>query len=206
MPRVDMVDWEAEIVVRAELPRVTKEDLDVSMTDDSVTSRASTQREQKEEKGEYFRRELSHREFQRTLRVPVAVKGTEVKATFKDGILELVLPKVEPAKRRDLALFAESVCSITVFYDGLVVPGALLLLGTGVWLIAALYNGENQSGEKNERLGEVFFSRFRFEWRRCWTCAQVGRVALECGNGTDGREIKTSSYSERSKNGFVHGF
>jgi HSP20 family protein len=103
MPQVDMFDRETEIVIRAALPGVAKEDLELSMTDDeTVTIRASTRREAKEGKGEYYRRELSQGEFQRTLRLPVAVKGVEAKATFKDGILELVLPKVEQAKSKKI--------------------------------------------------------------------------------------------------------
>jgi HSP20 family protein len=102
MPRVDMIDRDTDIVIRAELPGITKEDLDVSMTDDAVTLRASVRHEEKEEKGEYYRREMSRGEFQRTLRLPAAVKGEQAKATFKDGILELVLPKMEQAKRKTI--------------------------------------------------------------------------------------------------------
>ncbi len=102
IPKVDVIDREAEIVIRGELPGVAKDDLEVSMTDDAVTIRASTRHEEKEEKGEYRRRELSRGEFQRVEALPASVKGAEAKATFKDGILELVLPKVEPAKRRTI--------------------------------------------------------------------------------------------------------
>ena len=104
MPRVDMIDRDTDIVIRAELPGIAKEDLDVSMTDDAVTLRASTRHEEKEEKGEYYRREMSRGEFQRTLRLPAAVKGEQAKATFKDGILELVLPKMEQAKRKTIRI------------------------------------------------------------------------------------------------------
>ncbi len=102
MPRVDMIERDAEIVIQAELPGVAKEDLEVSTTNDTVTIRASTRRGEKEEKGEYYRHELSRGEFQRTLQLPAAVKGDQAKATFKDGVLELVLPKVEQAKRKTI--------------------------------------------------------------------------------------------------------
>jgi HSP20 family protein len=99
MPKVDVIDRETEIVIRGELPGVAKDDLEVSMTDDAVTILASTRHEEKEEKGEYRRRELSRGEFQRVVALPAAVKGEEAKASFKDGILELVLPKVARSDR-----------------------------------------------------------------------------------------------------------
>ncbi|MGH9198816.1 MAG: Hsp20/alpha crystallin family protein [Acidimicrobiia bacterium] len=101
-PRADLIDREAELVIRAELPGVTKDELEVSLTDDAVTIRAQTRREETEEKGNYHRRELSQGKFQRSFRLPVAVKGDAAKAIFKDGILELVLPKVAPAKRKTI--------------------------------------------------------------------------------------------------------
>lgn len=98
-PRVDVIDRDAEVVVRAELPGVGKDDLDLSLTEDALTIKASIKGEEKEEKGEYYRHELTRGEFQRTLTLPAGVKGEEAKASFKDGILELILPKAEKAKR-----------------------------------------------------------------------------------------------------------
>ena len=101
-PRVDVVDRDTEVVVRAELPGVTKENLDVSLGENTVTIKASTRHEEKEEKGQYYRHEMSRGEFQRTVVLPSEVKGEEAKATFKDGILELTLPKTAPAKRKTI--------------------------------------------------------------------------------------------------------
>jgi HSP20 family protein len=98
-PRVDLVERDAEIAVRAELPGVDRKDLQVSLTDRTLTIRASSRKENKEEKGEYFRREISTGEVSRTLTLPAAVDGTKAKAEFKDGILEIVVPKIEKAKR-----------------------------------------------------------------------------------------------------------
>lgn len=100
VPRVDVVDRDADVVIRAELPGVKKEDLDVSITGDRVTIRATTSHEEAEEKGDYYRKELSRGVFSRTVPLPCAVQGDQSKATFKDGVMELVLPKVEPAKRQ----------------------------------------------------------------------------------------------------------
>jgi HSP20 family protein len=98
-PRVDLVERDNEIVVRAELPGIDKKDVHVSLTDRTITIRASTRKEEKEEKGEYFRREISTGETSRTLRLPATVDGEKAKAEFKDGILEIVVPKIEKAKR-----------------------------------------------------------------------------------------------------------
>jgi len=99
-PRVDVIDRDEEVVVRAELPGVKKEDLDVTMTDTTVTIKASTKAEEKEEKGQYFRRELAQGEFQRVIGLPQEVDGDKAKATFKDGVLELNIPKVKRTPRK----------------------------------------------------------------------------------------------------------
>ena len=98
-PRVDLIDREEDILVRAELPGVTKKDLSVSLTEDTVTIRAEMEHEEKEKEEHFFRHEITRGAFSRTLPLPCHVKGGEAKAHFKDGVLELTLPKVEKAKR-----------------------------------------------------------------------------------------------------------
>ena len=66
-PRVDMIDRDSDILVRAELPGVEKKDLDVSMSDNTLTIHGTTHFEEKEERGEYQRGESRHGEFHRTL-------------------------------------------------------------------------------------------------------------------------------------------
>jgi Molecular chaperone (small heat shock protein) len=101
-PKVDVIDRENAIVIRAELPGVSKDDLDVSMADNCVTIKATTHHEEKEEKGEYYYCEMSRGEFQRSLTLPAEVRGDQAKASFKDGILELILPKAEQTKRKSI--------------------------------------------------------------------------------------------------------
>lgn len=102
LPRVDIIDQDAEVVVRAEMPGVDKKDLDVSLTDNTVTIKGSTYHEQQEEKGNYYRSEMSRGSFARTVTLPGEVDGTGAKAAFKDGVLELSLPKTETSKRRSI--------------------------------------------------------------------------------------------------------
>jgi len=101
-PKVDLVERDNEVVVRAELPGVDKKDLKVSLTDRTVSIQASTRKETKEEKGEYYRREITTGEISRTLTLPSDVDGTAAKAEFKDGLLEIVVPKTVKAKRVDV--------------------------------------------------------------------------------------------------------
>lgn len=102
MPRVDIVDHDEEIVVKAELPGVDKKDLDVSVTENTVTIKGSTSQEEKEEKGDYYRSEISRGTYSRTLSLPSDVAADKAKATFKDGVLELTLPKMKKAKRHTI--------------------------------------------------------------------------------------------------------
>jgi HSP20 family protein len=98
-PRVDIIDRDAEVEVRAELPGVEKKDLDVSLSDNTVTLKGSTRHEEKEEKGDYYRSEITTGSFARTLTLPGNVDSDRAKATFRDGILVLTVPKVEQSKR-----------------------------------------------------------------------------------------------------------
>ena len=104
MPKVDIVERDNEIVVRAEVPGVDKKDLDVSVSDNAVTIKGSTQHEEKEEKGDYYRHEISAGTFIRVVALPANVDGSKAKANFKDGILELTIPKTEKAKRHSIKL------------------------------------------------------------------------------------------------------
>ena len=102
LPSVDVIDRDEEVLIRAELPGVDKKDLDVSMTDNSVTIKGSTSTEKEEERGDYFRREVSRGEFSRTVSLPAEVDGVKAKASFKNGLLELTIPKTKKTKRHTI--------------------------------------------------------------------------------------------------------
>jgi HSP20 family protein len=102
-PKVDIIDHDNEIEVQAALPGVKKEDLDVTINNQTITIRTSTKEEKKEE-GKYFRREISRGEFQRTLSLPDYVDYDNAKASFKDGILKVTMPKTEKGKRKSIEI------------------------------------------------------------------------------------------------------
>ena len=104
MPRVDVIDRDEEVVVRAEVPAVKKEDIEVSISGNTVTIKGETKHEEKEEKGDYYRSEISRGAFSRMVSLPADVDESKARASLKDGVLELTLPKVEKARRRTIKI------------------------------------------------------------------------------------------------------
>jgi HSP20 family protein len=102
VPQVDVVDRENEVVLRAEVPGLNKEDLEVSVSDSSVTIRGEIKRE--EETGEYYSREMGYGAFSRTISLPAAVDSKQAKVRLKNGILEMTMPKTEAEKRHKIPI------------------------------------------------------------------------------------------------------
>lgn len=95
LPRIDMVDKGDVLTVRAEMPGVNKEDLDILIAGDRLTIEATRKFKEEEKDDTYFRNEMAYGRIYRTLQLPVAIMGDKAKAELKDGILEIILPKVE---------------------------------------------------------------------------------------------------------------
>ncbi len=101
-PAIDVVDREKEVVVRAQLPGVKKGDLDVSIADRILTIKGSTRTEEKEEKDNFFRQEIRTGSFSKAVQLPADVDAAKAQATFKDGVLELQLPKRRVVKQQQV--------------------------------------------------------------------------------------------------------
>jgi len=80
VPRLDIIERDNEVIVRAEVAGVDKKDLDISVTDHTVTIKGCTKEEHKEEKGGYFRSEISQGSFSRTSTLPCDVDGDKARA------------------------------------------------------------------------------------------------------------------------------
>lgn len=103
-PRVDLIDREEELLVRAEVPGVEKKDLEVDLSGQMLTIRGERRREEKKEEGEYFRSEIARGSFSRTLRLPEEVDFEKARAEFADGMLEIHLPKTHKTERRRITV------------------------------------------------------------------------------------------------------
>lgn len=101
-PRVDVAETDGEFEVKAELPDIKKEDVHVTVDNGVLTLRGERRRE-KEEKGKRFHRiERSYGSFSRTFSLPDNVDAKHVKASFKDGMLSIRLPKTGESKAQAL--------------------------------------------------------------------------------------------------------
>jgi HSP20 family protein len=101
-PRVDVIDRDEEILVRAEVPGVEKKDLEVDLSGGLLTIRGERRHEEKVEKTDFYRTEIARGSFSRTLRLPEEVDFEKAEATFKDGMLEVHLPKTHKTERRHI--------------------------------------------------------------------------------------------------------
>ena len=97
--RVDILDREKELIVRAELPGVEKDDVEVTISGDRLTIEAEREFEEEESKDTFYRHELGYGELMRIIALPVDVDTEHIKAELKDGILKVVLPKTQAAER-----------------------------------------------------------------------------------------------------------
>ncbi|MGI0149273.1 MAG: Hsp20/alpha crystallin family protein [Thermoplasmata archaeon] len=96
-PLVDLIDKGSEFVVRVELPGVSKEDVDLTVTSDAIEIRAQTERSREEDEKDYFFQERTYQALHRAPAFPEEVRADLASATLKDGVLEVRVPKKEPA-------------------------------------------------------------------------------------------------------------
>jgi len=97
-PTVDISETEGEYQIKAEIPEVKKEDVKVTLEDGVLTIQGERKQEKEEKEKKYHRVERSYGSFVRSFTLPDLVDEEKVKAEFKDGILNLHLPKSEKAK------------------------------------------------------------------------------------------------------------
>lgn len=103
-PSIDIVDRENEILVRAEVPGVKKEDLSIEVQGNQLFLSGKHEDEAEQEQGNYLYRERRFGSFTRSIQLPEEVDSNKVKASCHNGILEITLPKAETAKRKKISV------------------------------------------------------------------------------------------------------
>lgn len=109
-PQVEMFERDGELVVRADLPGLTKDDVNVEVNDDGITIEGERQSEQEENREGFYRSERSYGKFYRRLPLPEGVNPENANATFNNGVLEITMeaPKQKASKARKLDIRDES--------------------------------------------------------------------------------------------------
>ena len=104
-PRLDVIERKDDYVVRTEIPGARKDDIEVSVEDGVLTISAETKSETEAKHGErVLRQERRFGRYLRSLRLDKTVDDKQVKASYKDGVLELVLPKAEEVKPKKITV------------------------------------------------------------------------------------------------------
>ena len=106
-PMVDVFEEKDDIVVKAELPGMEKDNIEVNLTDHTLTIKGEKKKEEEIKEENYYRAERSYGSFLRTLDLPKDVRADKVKASFKNGILEVRMPKTEEAKAKEVKVKVE---------------------------------------------------------------------------------------------------
>jgi HSP20 family protein len=106
MPPLDMVERKDEILLRVDLPGLQEKDIEVNVQDGMLTLRGERKEEREEKEEDYYYCERSLGKFSRSLPLPAGVDAEHVKATFKNGVLEVHLPRTKEAKAKKIEIKA----------------------------------------------------------------------------------------------------
>jgi HSP20 family protein len=101
---VDIKDTENEIIVTTDIPGVKKEDISITVDNSVLEINASREELTEDEKKDYWKKERICTQFYRSVHLPASVNEENIKASFKDGVLEIKLPKAEIAKKKEILI------------------------------------------------------------------------------------------------------
>jgi HSP20 family protein len=101
-PAIEVAETDEAVVVKAQVPGIQKDQLEVEITADGLTLKGEVKEEKEEKKKNYHHREIRYGAFLRTVSFPVAVENEKAKATLKDGVLQITIPKSAPSKSKSV--------------------------------------------------------------------------------------------------------
>lgn len=104
---VDMYETENEVVVKIPMPGVKTEDVDITITGDTLSIKGETKKEKEAKDKNYIRKECSYGSFSRTVVLPDGLQNDKAEATFEDGVLNISLPKSEKVKPKQIKVIAK---------------------------------------------------------------------------------------------------
>jgi HSP20 family protein len=102
IPSIDLSETEDTLIIRAEVPGIDPGDLEISITDNILAIKGEITQGEIEERGDYHRRERRYGFFSRTLQLPCKIVVENVQATYRKGVLSIVMPKCEQPSTREI--------------------------------------------------------------------------------------------------------
>jgi HSP20 family protein len=102
VPAVDVAESNGEVTVKMEVPGVEKDQLHITVADDQLTVRGETRQESEQKRKHYYRQEIRHGAFQRSVALPVEVDAAKARAELKNGVLQITLPKSKQPKAKEI--------------------------------------------------------------------------------------------------------
>ena len=106
-PAVDLIDKNDKLLANVELPGVDKKDVKLSLNDSILTIQGEMKKDEETEKEDYYYRERAYGTYARTISLPSEVDKEKIKAKFKNGILEITMPKKPEVKPKEITVEAE---------------------------------------------------------------------------------------------------
>lgn len=103
-PAVDVYQDKDNVIVEMDAPGISADKIDISVENDVLTVSGSREEKQEVKKEDYYRKEVRSGSFSRSVILPMQVKGDSAEATFKKGVLKIVLPKAEEVKPKKIAV------------------------------------------------------------------------------------------------------
>jgi len=103
-PNVDVSETKDNIIVTAEIPGMTKDDIKVTFNENTLTLSGEKKQEKEEKDADYHRIERSYGSFTRSFDLPTTVQFDKIKANYKDGVLQVTMPKSEEVKPKEIPI------------------------------------------------------------------------------------------------------
>ena len=104
LPALDMAETANELVVKAEIPGLDPKEVNISLSDRVLTIKGEKKQEREEKEEDYHLIERSYGAFARSIQLPSEVNSEKITASYKDGVLKIILPKSEEAKKKEVRI------------------------------------------------------------------------------------------------------
>ncbi|PMP69173.1 MAG: molecular chaperone [Thermodesulfobacterium geofontis] len=107
VPAIDVSETDNEIVVKVDVPGVNPEDIEISLSDNVLVIKGEKKKEEEEKKENFYRMERYYGSFMRSIQLPCEVEEEKISATYKNGVLKIVLPKKPEEKKKVIKINVE---------------------------------------------------------------------------------------------------